>query len=156
MFQRDAEAPQLITPSHTWNNASFGGSTWDCCGGELSVYAADITGMGIVQNGNHTYTLSDMELSHENWGYSLLVVYEDPTIPTLNDIYIKLGNDGLHYRWGGALGPNSDVQCVALDTATFTRTMKVAVVIGGIEDDFRPNGLWGMADSLAYVDPNTQ
>jgi plastocyanin len=157
MFQRDVEAPVLIMPDRTWNNATFGGAnTWDCCGGELSVYAADVTGMDIVQNGDHTYTLSDMELSHENWGYSLLVVFEDPALPTNNDIYIKLGNDGLHYRWGGMLGPNSDVQCVAFPSATFTRTANFAVVIGGIEDDFRPNGLWGMADSLPYVDPNAE
>ncbi len=156
MFRRDAEAPVLITPDRTWNNATFGANTWNCCGNELSVYATDITDMGIVQNGDHTYTLSDMELSHENWGYSLLVVYEDPTIPTLNDVYIKLGNDGLHYRWRGMLGPNSDVQCIAFDTATFARTAKFAVVIGGIEDQYRPNGLWGMAGSQSYVDPNAQ
>lgn len=156
MFQRDAEAAVLIAPDYTWNNDNSSANTWNCCGGELSSYATDITDLGIVQNGDHSYTISDMELSEENWGFSLLVVYEDPAITTLNDVIIKLGNDGLHYRWDGLVGPNSDVQCSAFPSSEFTRTARFGIVAGGIEDDYRPNGLWGMAGNDPYVDPNNE
>ena len=87
-FQRNQEAATPVMFDYVWNNATFnGGPTWLCCGEELSVYAADITETGIVTQGVNSYTLSEMNIEHtvggatvaENLGYSLLVVYEDPT-----------------------------------------------------------------------------
>ncbi len=160
LFQRDDGTPVRITPDYTWNNDNSPSPTWGCCGGELSVYAADITGLDIVETGVHSYTISDMAIlrsdtnQEENWGFSLLAVYEDPTLDSLRRIVVKLGNDGLHFRWGNLplLGPNSDVQCLALDPVTYEREVSLAFVIGGITDDFRPNGLWGLVGNEPYVD----
>jgi hypothetical protein len=160
LFQRDDGTPVRITPDYTWNNVNSPSPTWGCCGGELSVYAADITGLDIVETGVHSYTMSDMAIirsdtnEEENWGFSLLAVYEDPTLESLRRIVVKLGNDGLHFRWGNLplLGPNSDVQCLALDPVTYEREATLAFVIGGITNDFRPNGLWGLVGNEPYVD----
>ena len=109
-MRRDAEPDVRITPDLIWNRDTFGGQpTWGCCGEELTVYATDITDLGIALTGNHTYTVSDMEITHtdngepvvENWGFSLLLVYEDPTLDRTRDIVIKLGNDGLFCRLDG-------------------------------------------------------
>ena len=151
----DGSTPQRIIPGWTWNNDTYGSRTWGCCGGELSAYAADITDLDIVQPGQNSYTVSDMSIEHagveENWGYSLVVVYEDPTLETVNDVIVKLGNDGFHFRWSGMLGPNSDVQCVAVPRADQDRTMSFVAVVGGISDIYRPNGLWGRTGNEDYV-----
>ncbi|MCB9139652.1 MAG: hypothetical protein H6642_15025 [Caldilineaceae bacterium] len=159
-FQRDGGEAVAVAPDHAWNNDTFGASTWNCCGNELSVYVADITSLNIVTEGNYNYTLSDMDIQHtinggtisENWGYSLLVIYEDETLATQRDIYIKLGNDGFYYGWGGLLGPNSDVQCLDTGAAGGERSVGFNLVIGGVENEIRPNGLWTAAGSQAYVD----
>ena len=100
---------QRIMPGWTWNNDTYGKATWGCCSNELSAYAADITDLDIVQPGNNSYTVSDMSIEsggiEENWGYSLVVVYEDPTLETVNDVIVKLGNDGFHFRWSGTAWP---------------------------------------------------
>ncbi len=163
-FARNAETPVAIAPDYVWNNDTFGGSTWGCCGGELSVYAADITAEGIVEIGTNSYTLGDMAITHidnnqeieENWGYSLLVIFEDPTLPQPRDIFIKLGNDGLFANWTGLIGPNSDVQCLAFDPSDVSRMANFNVIVGGVENDKRPNALWGLSGNEDYVDANNQ
>ncbi len=158
-FQRGTEAPVPVAPEYVWNNDTYGGNTWNCCGNELSVYAADITNLDVVAAGVNSYTVSGMSIEHmrndrlveENWGYSLLVVFEDPSLPRPRDIFVKLGNDGLFFRWSGLLGPNSDVQCIAFDPAPVTRQATFNVVIGGVENEIRPNGLWGAAGNEPYV-----
>ena len=158
LLARDGGTPVRVTHDWVWNNTTFGGSTWNCCGFELSVYAADITGLDVAALGLHQYDVSDMAITGgsapENWGVSLLVIYDDPTITQPRDVIVKLGNDGLHFRWGGALGPNSDVQCVAFAPAPFDRTVETTVVVGGIKNIYRPNGLWGRTGNEEYVDPD--
>ncbi|MCB0045079.1 MAG: hypothetical protein KDD92_06610 [Caldilineaceae bacterium] len=162
LVSRDAESPVRVTaPSEmTWNNDTFGESTWGCCGRELSVYAADITDLGIVTTGIHNYTVSDMVITHqqagepkeENWGYSLIVIYEDPTLPRTRDIFVKFGNDGLFANWDSIRGPNSDVQCIAYEASDVTRTATFRAIVGGVETERRPNALWGLSGSNGYVD----
>ena len=165
LMRRDAEPDVRITPGLIWNRDTFGGQpTWGCCGEELTVYATDITDLGIALTGNHTYTVSDMEITHtvngepvvENWGFSLLLVYDDPTLDRTRDIVIKLGNDGLFSDWTGLLGPNSDVQCFSFESNGLERRANFSVVVGGVENATRPNALWGMASSENYVDPNVE
>lgn len=165
LFARDSELPIPIStsPALTWNNTNnnpTGQNTWNCCGNELSVYAAEITDLGIVSTGTHDYTISGMGIQHGgadgNWGFSLIAVYEDPTLEAARDIVIKLGNDGFHYRWGNLVGPNSDVQCIAVDPSTAERRASFDTVIGGIEDNFRPNGLWGLTGDQDFVDLNVE
>jgi hypothetical protein len=161
-LRRDAGADTLITPDFTWNRDTFGGEpTWGCCGEELTVYAADVTAENIVLTGNHTYTVSDMEITHqrnngstvaENWGYSLIIVYEDPTLDRTRDIFIKLGNDGLFANWTDLIGPDSDVQCLAFPPSTQERRANYSVIVGGVENENRPNSLWGRAGSDDYLD----
>jgi archaellum component FlaG (FlaF/FlaG flagellin family) len=167
-FQRVGGAPQTIVPDRIWNNDTFGANTWDCCGNELSVYVADITDTGIVALGDNAYTISNMSIEHignsgavqeENWGFSLVVVYADPTITTPRDFVIKLGNDGLFYGWSGLLGPNSDVQCYAFEPANVERKLTYSVIVGGVENETRFNALWGMTGNSAvndYVDPTVE
>ncbi len=167
LLQREGsgQAPQqIIAPAqYTWNKDRYGGAnTWGCCGGELSVYAADITATGIAATGTFSYTVSDMEIQHvnqqgqtveENWGFSLILIYEDPTLTSERDIIIKLGNDGLFTNWTGLVGPNSDVQCVAFSGQPFGRTASFSIVVGGTENDYRPNALWGRSGSDGTVNP---
>ncbi len=160
-FARDLETPVPIglSPALIWNNTNnnpTNQNTWNCCGNELSVYAADLTGLGIVTTGTHNYTISGMSIEHgeeENWGFSLLVVYEDPSLTTARNIVIKLGNDGFFFRWTDLVGPNSDVQCIAVDPSTTARTASFDFIVGGIKDDFRPNGLWGLTGVGDSVNP---
>lgn len=167
-FQRVGGTPQTIVADRTWNNDTFGANTWNCCGNELSVYATDITDTGIVAVGNNSYTVSEMSIEHttssgavqeENWGFSLVVVYDDPTLVNERDIVIKLGNDGLFYRWSGLLGPNSDVQCYAFESADTERILSYSVIVGGVENGTRFNALWGMTGDSAvndFVDPTNE
>ena len=166
-FQRDNGTPQTITADWTWNNDTYigdplrAGDTWNCCGNELSVYATDITTTSIVTVGNHSYTVSDMSIEHtvgtdppteENWGFNLIVVYEDPTLVNTRGVVIKLGNDGLFYNWSGLLGPHSDVQCFAFPPADVERIITYNVLVGGVENAMRPNALWGMTSRSAVND----
>lgn len=167
-FQRVGDTSQTIVADRTWNNDTYGSNTWNCCGNELSVYMADITATGIVAVGNNSYTISDMSIEHtarngavqeENWGFSLIVVYEDPTLINVRDIVIKLGNDGLFYRWSGLLGPNSDVQCFAFAPSSVDRVLSYSVIVGGVENNRRLNALWGMTGNSAvdnFVDPSLE
>jgi hypothetical protein len=164
LFQRDDGTPVRITADYVYNNDNSPNPTWGCCGGELSVYVADITALDLVTPGVHAYTISDLAITRadngqeENWGFSLIAVYEDPTVENPRQVVLKLGNDGLHFRWGNLplLGPNSDVQCLAFDPVTYARQVSLAFVIGGITDDFRPNGLWGLVGNEPYVDLTEQ
>ncbi|MCB0130755.1 MAG: hypothetical protein KDD78_07895, partial [Caldilineaceae bacterium] len=168
LFERTGSglpAQRVTAPvPYTWNNDWLGASTWGCCGGELSVYAADITDLGIVETGNFSYTVSDMAIQHqvngqmreENWGFSLIVVYADPTLPSERDITIKLGNDGLFHNWRGFLGPNSDVQCVAFPPELYERTASFSIIVGGIENASRPNALWGLTGNDGEVNENDE
>ncbi len=165
LMRRDAQPDTRITPDIIWNRDTFGGQpTWGCCGEELTVYATDITDLGIASTGNHTYTVSDMAITHtdngqqvvENWGFSLLLVYEDPTLDRTRDIIIKLGNDGLFADWTGLIGPNSDVQCFAFESNGLERRANFSVIVGGVENATRPNALWGMASNEDYVNPNDE
>lgn len=162
------QGAQDVTASDefTWNNEfnpplDGSGRTWGCCGNELSVYAADVSDK-IVVGGPHTYRITGMQITHgatrENWGISLIVVYANPSLPTPREITIKLGNDGFFYNWGpggsvstASLGPYSDVQCVEFSPTDATRTAQFLAIVGGIEDEFRPNGLWGLAGNEPYV-----
>ena len=157
---RDGGLPVNITADMVWNNNTVGFPTWGCCGGELSSYASDITNLGVVRNGSHTYTVSEMAVTAgdvvENWGYSLVVIYEDESIETVNDVIVKLGNDGFHFRWRDDIGPNSDVQCVVFPRASEDRIMDFTVVVGGIKDIYRPNGLWGRTGNENYLDLNVE
>lgn len=170
LFERidSGEGPQRIPVSDdlTWNNEfnpplDGSGTTWGCCGGELTVYAAEIRDQ-IAVGGPYTYRITDMQITHatttENWGLGLIVVYEDPGLTALRNITIKLGNDGFFYNWGpggtqqaSSLGPYSDVQCVAFEPSNAPRTAEFLAIVGGIEDEFRPNGLWGLAGNEPYV-----
>ncbi|MEZ4673926.1 MAG: hypothetical protein R2932_06740 [Caldilineaceae bacterium] len=164
-FQRLGGTPQTIVADRAWNNDTFGANTWDCCGNELSVYMTDITDTGIVVPGSSAYTVSEMSIEHttnsgavqeENWGFSLIVIYEDPTLVNARDIVVKLGNDGFFYRWSGLLGPNSDVQCYAFEPAAVDRTLSYSVIVGGVQNSTRFNALWGMTGDSAvnnYVNP---
>ncbi|MCB9160990.1 MAG: hypothetical protein H6644_14285 [Caldilineaceae bacterium] len=167
LFQRvgnGASVRVMPDAGMTWNKDTFGANTWGCCGNELTVYAADVTDLGIVQVGTNSYTVADMSIEHlrggqpfeENWGFSLLVVYEDPTLDRSRDIIIKLGNDGLFAGWTGLIGPNSDVQCFAFDSNGQARRANFSLVVGGVENETRFNALWGMADNAPYVDPTNE
>lgn len=165
LFARDSEIPIAIatSPDRTWNNTNNNPTdqiTWNCCGEELSVYAADITELGVVITGTHDYTISGMSIEHggkqENWGFSLLVVYEDPTLVKKRSIVIKLGNDGFFFRWPDLVGPNSDVQCISVDPSEQERLASFDMIVGGIKDDFRPNGLWGLTGDQDFVDLNVE
>ena len=173
-LQRVGGGPaQTLTPTAelTWNNDRYGKPTWGCCGRELSVYAADLLASGIVQLGVHDYTVADMDIQHvsggqqvsENWGFSLIVAYVDPTLPAPRNVVIKLGNDGLFANWGeiespsgNILGPNSDVQCFAFDAAGYEREAQFSVVVSGVASGDRHNAIWSGTGSEAYVDPATQ
>lgn len=164
-FGRAGNPLQTVDAEFTWNNDTSPANTWRCCGNELSVYASDITARGIVATGTNSYQIADMQIEHqlangttkaENWGFSLVVIYEDPTLVSERDIIIKFGNDGLYYGWRGLLGPNSDVQCFAFPSDGFQRTISFSVIVGGIENNTRLNALWGMSGDSAlqnYVDP---
>ncbi|MCB9137837.1 MAG: hypothetical protein H6642_05765 [Caldilineaceae bacterium] len=165
LLRRDNEADTRIVPEMVWNRETFGGqATWGCCGEELTSYAADITDLNIVLTGNHNYTVSDMAVSHqkdgrtvtENWGYSLIIIYEDPTLVQTRDVYVKLGNDALFAGWDGLLGPNSDVQCQAFDPAAAERRANFSVIVGGVENASRRSALWGMADSADFLDRDVE
>lgn len=167
-FQRVGQPAQTITAQRTWNRDTFGANTWNCCGNELSVYVADVTATGIVITGTNSYAVSSMSVERtvaggatqeENWGFSLIVIFADPTLVNPREIFVKLGNDGLFYRWTGLLGPNSDVQCVGFTPANVDRKISFNVVIGGVENNTRLNALWGMSGNSAtedYVDPAVQ
>lgn len=67
LFQRvgnGASVRVMPDPGMTWNKDTFGANTWGCCGNELTVYAADVTDLGIVQIGTNSYTVSDMSIEH--------------------------------------------------------------------------------------------
>ncbi|MEZ4611049.1 MAG: hypothetical protein R2838_12530 [Caldilineaceae bacterium] len=85
--------------------------------------------------------------------------------PAIRDVIVKLGNDGLHFRWGGALGPNSDVQCVAFAPAPFDRTVETTVVVGGIKNILsaqwavgadRQRGVRGSRSPGRHLDPGSR
>ena len=154
-------SPQRIQADWVWNNSTYGGQTWGCCGNELSVYAADITATDIITHGPTAsiYTVSDMDIQHvsgsgrvvsENWGVSLLIVFEADDVNP-RDIFVKLGNDGLFANWTGLYGPNSDVQCMDFDTAPIARKAAFEVIVGGVATDKRFNALWGRSGDEPYT-----
>jgi len=167
-FTRVGSPMQTVDAEFTWNNDTSPANTWRCCGNELSVYAADITALNIVATGTNSYQIAEMQIEHqladgtmqaENWGFSLIVIYEDPTLASERDVIIKFGNDGLFYRWRGLLGPNSDVQCFAFPSDGFQRTISFSVIVGGVENNTRLNALWGMSGDTVtqnYVDPTVE
>ena len=153
-------SPQRIQADRVWNNSTYGGQTWGCCGNELSVYSADITATDIITHGPTAsiYTVSDMDIQHvsggrvvsENWGVSLLIIFESDYVNP-RDVFVKLGNDGLFADWTGLNGPNSDVQCMNFDAAPIARKAAFEVIVGGVATDKRFNALWGRSGDEPYT-----
>ncbi|MEZ4610634.1 MAG: hypothetical protein R2838_10380 [Caldilineaceae bacterium] len=148
----------------TWNKDTFGANTWGCCGNELTVYAADVTDLGIVQVGTNSYTVADMSIEHLRAGQPVEETGASASWSSTKTrhwtaaatIIIKLGNDGLFAGWTGLIGPNSDVQCFAFDSNGQARRANFSLVVGGVENETRFNALWGMADNAPYVDPTNE
>jgi len=151
-FQVDGGAVNSITADVT-----YGPSFWytDYGTGDTfnhNVYVEDVT--SFVQLGTHNYTLSGYTVtgpvgSSLAYGFGLIVVYEDSTLPLAN-VTLLDGLDSVYYGFQPPQDSPSEVNCVTFEANTLDRVMDFTVFVGGSED----SGSTNRPNSLHYVTGN--
>lgn len=102
------------------------------------VYIEDVT--TLVSSGDNLYSIEEVNIAR-NYGAGLVVVYEDPSLPTTR-IVLMDGADGFWFDWYPDLGPNSDVACFEFAAGTCDRNADMFLFSGGTEHEDRPNEVW--------------
>jgi hypothetical protein len=102
------------------------------------VYVKDVTTLLTAPD---TYTVTGMENVFYRYGAGLVVVYEDPSLPT-NRIVLLDGLDSFWFGWTAPLGPNSEVASVTFTSESMDQDVDAFLFVGGTEHDDRPNEIW--------------
>jgi hypothetical protein len=108
------------------------------------VYVADVT--SLVRPGADTYLVSDFDGGMKmRDGAGLMVVYEDPSLPT-REVVIRDGLDRFFRGWGEGPRGESAANCVTMTAQPFERQMEFWMFAAGVirlgEEEPRPNALW--------------
>ncbi len=134
-LQVDGGAVTPLTADETFTDLWF--SSYD-----RYVYVKEVT--GLVQSGDHTYTVANFSDSvHFRDGAGLLVVYEDAGLP-YSRVEVKDGLDRMYRWWGSGARPESAVQCFDVPPHPYTRAMSLNIFGTGVDisGNDRPNALW--------------
>jgi hypothetical protein len=134
-LQVDGGAVNSLTADETFKDFWFGSY-------HRYVYVEEIT--GLVQSGDHTYTVAGFSDSfHFRDGAGLLVVYEDAGLP-YNRVEVKDGLDRMYRWWGSGARAESAVNCFDVPAHPDARTMSLNIFGTGVDisGDDRPNALW--------------
>ena len=112
-----------------------------------NVYVDDVT--SLVQLGTHDYTLSDYTVTGPagyslTYGFGLIVVYEDSSLP-LSNVTLLDGLDSVYWNFPTPRNSPSEINCITFaPNATQPRVMDFTVFVGGSADSNetdRPNSL---------------
>lgn len=103
-----------------------------------TVYVEDVT--SLVLSDGHTYSISDFVLEYK-YGAGLIVVYKDENLPN-SIVKIYDGLDSFYFGFSPPQGPDSEVTCADFNAASCDRDVKVALFVGGVQHEYRPNAVW--------------
>jgi len=116
---------------------------------ERSIYFEDVTSLGIVQEGLHTYTVSGFDEMYFRDGAGLMVVCEDPSLTYNNRVEIRDGLDRFYRPWWNQPPDNPQrgetaITCFTFEAFPADREMDITMFVGGVDISGldRPNALW--------------
>jgi len=116
---------------------------------ERYIYFEDVTPLGIVQEGLHTYTVSGFDEMYFRDGAGLMVVCEDPSLTYNNRVEIRDGLDRFYRPWWNQPPDNPQrgetaITCFTFEAFPADRQMDIKLFVGGVDisGPERPNALW--------------
>jgi hypothetical protein len=103
------------------------------------IYVAEVT--SLVSVGDTSYLIEDFGPLAKNYGAGIIVVYSDETLP-YSKVIILEGLDSFWFDFLNPQGPNSEVTYLDFAKANNDRDMDITLLVGGTENDNRPNEIW--------------